>query len=498
MAARLASIREVRRLLWIEYNERVSSAAEEAWLEANQPADLRLILRQLAIVRMVGADVKPTQPGWPVRVPSDLDTGRFLTPSDDLMGAVLILSGPEPLLLPDPAIDPRGYKKARALWRDLEPWQFSFCQRPRVVARVSEYETKFGEVARAALRKLNRLMTEQAPVAVLQQAVQDLEVYSLPNEEFGNQFVNQSVRMPVPGPELMMKPIGVFPADYRQFLSRSSSPSSRPQSTRGIPPSQIDAYRRVVDFLASEAGAAPGAAPGRTPPPLSLLGPFEGAVKAALAKRLFGGAPPIPDSPKRAPSRALVIDAAAPPYEAVSQALEAFASSPGNGSYSSQTKLVLDAWRGLRADAPGNASLTGQPTYIWASLATMEGGPSLLAARDRAVLALLAVPGAEDTPPPGALAPYLRDRLEEAVSAEDWGRCERVLAVNRVIEVLPAAEQTQWLNCVTVLKDIGADYVVRDPAGTRIAYLEILRQTVSPGAARLAAQRIKALPKTAP
>jgi hypothetical protein len=149
----------------------------------------------------------------------------------------------------------------------------------------------------------------------------------------------------------------------------------------------------------------------------------------------------------------------------------------------------------LRAGAPKSDGASGQAALAWKSLAAMDGGPSLLAARDRAVLALLASPDTTGASPQGPVALFLRDRLEEAMAIEDWARCERVLAADRAIEVFSATEQAQWQSCVTVFATIGAEPAAQHPIETRAAYLGILRQAPSASAARMAARRIKALLK---
>lgn len=507
VTARLQHVITLQGRWWSDYCDLVTKVAEKAWLAADAPTDLLPARRTLGRFRALAID--PAPPNDPARAPrpfpviglkSNGVNVRFA--DDEPLSAVLILTGPEPLLLPDPRKDPESYKRARLLWHDLGGWQLRFCERYLVSRRVSEGDMRFQRAAGEAQREFERQIMSEAPADKIAAAWQRVEIFHVATEmpspgRPANQIPGiMPVRRSTPSPAgSMQRPdfTNSFPADYRELLAlpngkRPSDITANSYFRPVLHPEPYESDSLLVALVIAEAQRDTAEIEQCRTRILSQWPRFSQEMKAWLQKKL--GVDPLARLlPKQTPPADVVellpIPAGVSDFRAVEMVLEDAASPTRKGGAVPQAGELLDQWRGLNATFGGGMS--ENPKMNWARLSGRPGGVALMTARDRALREVIVRIGKID-PVDEPLPSLLRDRLEAAITAGDWPQYHHLLKIEQVVGVLNPEELNEYRTFGVILSSKAADSVhpQRD-------CLALLRQSTSPAAAKVAAQRLKTL-----
>ena len=510
VAARLKALRDVRTNVWYDYTEAVADAAESVWMDATKPADLAPALKILDRFKAVALDPAPA--GDPNRVerpfptPSEKVDGHEIRMSDDeALAALVLMSGPEPLILPDPLVDPAAYREMRMRWHNLAGWHLRFCERWQVAQRVREYDQRYRQLALRAQGTLERRIAADAPAGEITAALANMETFrnSNPmNPQLPFPIAGRPPIPPVPSrdpPEPKPRQSALFfPADYRALLDEPGgerpgpiveSAYFRPAIEVGV----IDNYRTLVKLLLSET-------PEKPPEFSSLAGASWYRHSIAIRTRVqikfgldaFGRRIPAPPKSVERPN-AVTVPAPPPgesPYEAVRISLEAAAL--GQSEFSQAAKTLLPFWKGLK-DANGNPNgPAALNEALWSTLASAPGGPALIAARDRAVLALL-----KPSAPPleGPVLPVLRQHLEVTLGAGDATACRRLLDIDQAASLLPPNERKDWNELLQFVAGGRQTTSGVSAFAPRQRVSELLARIQDPAAVRAILDRLKTPPK---
>lgn len=481
VSARLAALNEVRGTVWFDYADATAMMAEEAWLDAARPADLAPAAKRLTRFKEVMIDPAPlsdpnrSERPFPSigRTPGGVEV-RLV--GDQALSAFLVLSGPEPLILPDPFRDPKGYREVRMRWHNLAGWRMPFCERAAVSRRLMDYDQRYRAMAQKALLTLDRLLGAEARAEQLNEAMEDLESFRNPNPPHPILPANRSPFAPPPRANpAAPTPAGPsgFPQDYRAFLDRPdgarpgdiTSPSYfRP----AIAPETIDAYGAFITAVTSNSSLMPRKLPEATGKIWYRVSP---ALRAQLRTRYaldaYGRPIVAKEPPEMTPPSPVVRkniftpprDAAA--YDAVLASLKNVTE---EGYVFIAAKGLLPSWQRLKDPKYQIADAETMVSSHWSTLATQPGGVGLITARDRAVLELLTPPGRAVLEGPALSA--LRARLEEALGDSNAAEMRRVLEIDRVAVLLPARERGIWVGvpeALETMRGTGSEaFVARD------------------------------------
>lgn len=490
-AARLQSVGKMKPEFSFEYYEAVARTAETAWLAAKAPADLLPALRVLTEFRDLTALPSSRGDGRltvisPVR--GRMANGvQTIAADSDPTSALILFSGDEPMLLPDPGDDPAAYKNARVRWHHFSGWRLAFCERFRVSERVRLYDGRFRVAAQAACDAIDRLLMQRAEGADLTQAARHLETFHIPITMPSGRYVPPPP--PAPSAPNTAPPHITLPADGAAFLKERGvrEPDvTNPNFFRPpLDPPKIAAYQLIAGYFA--APTAP-----------------ESPEKSALRRRAIREWPHYSNilkswlmgewgvdwygQPAKTPARSTAAPAlpalppGEPPLRAVRTVLESLARGESGSEPGAEALLVH--WRRLEDGTGATDGSRFDAREWWMVLAARPGGSALIAARDAALRTLLGTGGpslGED-----ALPAVLRAQFEHAIATRDWPRLARLRLIDQVGAILLADEAAQWSQLAAMLTS--------SESTSRPHALQLINQTLSPAASRHAIRLLKARP----
>jgi hypothetical protein len=470
--------------------EAVAELAEKTWLGPSQPGEIEGTLKMIERLRLQfpkafkgSGGIGLMRSSFPE--PVEHEGGPVVILGADPFTAGLLLSGPEPLLLPAPDVDPAGYVRARLQIQQLEVWKLSFLQRPAVQSRLYAYQRRFADFPTEARAKLDTLIAQEAPTDVLLPAGARLEACRVPTQEPTTPWRGASVK-----PLLYNTAL----SDYRPLLNTRPNnifrvPTPPPAFSAPMDLRVLDAYKAVMLALEAEKDPGKGDLSALRAAAMQGAGLFHPSVKAALEKRF--GAPPATAIPKHADSVPVKIAADAPPYEAVAEGLKTLARQRESNEAAS---ALLILWEGLKS---GGSPPTGVAEGAWPRLAGIAGSVALFTARDRAVRQLLGSsgePSGSDLP----LQPLLREKLERAAAAGDSAELDRVLALAQAAAELPAYEMQEWRQAAAHFQMASQLRKAGSVAEARRSCEVVLRRTTIPAIGESAARWLKQLPAAPP
>ena len=449
--------------------------SESAWLSAKSAADLEPAMRGLheakaavgfkwgQLSRSQGYGYFPDPPGPPFRargIPED---------EWDFKDCWSIVASPEPLLLPDPVADPAGFAKARQTWQALVKGSQRFLKRPAIARRFAELDDRFRAEFSDIQQQLNAAILRDAPAAEFEREFKRLQSHVI--------AANPPARPPAFRPP--QSPQSDTPPDYRDAL-RNPQPGSPP----GPPPeTELRWNGNYAGWLewrqAVEAGDAKRIETARKAL-LAKAGEFQPRVAAYLAKRLAPPARPLPPPP------ATTAEEIAPKTAAVAELVAALRQRAAENPDANVSKLI-QTW--LKFDRGDSATVSKEMHFapLWSAIAAGTDGRALLELRDRAARGALArlVPelaGATGTP----LVPLFRKALEISIAREHHDLAGQILDLDTIASVFPDSDRAAWNDTMARWKQAA------DAASARSAWIPLLHTTISPAAAALAVEKIKA------
>lgn len=239
IVGRLRTLHELRLNAVSPLGDVLEREVEIAWLNARQPADLEPVLKRIQRWRAV---VDPA---------NKLNSVFLNRPSfrnakmvgEDVFSAALLLSGPEPLLLPEPETDPKSYASRRRIWDELGTWNFPFMKRAEVRQRIYAYDRRFLTAGQKARDELEDLLIRRATADDIRKALARLEQFRvtpiLPTQPPPNR-----------GPMQDATPV----TDYRDLLTKGSpffgqTPSPGGLLRPAVPSEALDVYPYAATLL---------------------------------------------------------------------------------------------------------------------------------------------------------------------------------------------------------------------------------------------------------
>jgi hypothetical protein len=445
--------------------------AEELWLAARTAEDLEeaaLVLGKAKGFFGRSFDLATKYPASSGAIrsrpsPSSSFTGDAV---NDLIDHLNVIACKEPLFLPDPDRDPKGYAAARITWTALESLRHRFTQRPAAARRFREDETRFLAGAARAERALDGAILSGTSAAEFEKLLQSLAQYEVP-------------RGPLKGFPNTME--GVDRLDYHSLLRGSPRAGLSSNS-----PQKVEYYQTLLRWLqAQESGDE-----------VALVAARRG-VQEKLSRFPFGVAQQIEEMITRARP---VAGATPPPIEpaAGGSAVEALVGSlagiPRGANRNTSGAAALAAiWNQLRQG--GSIHSLDDPeqcAQTWFQLAADPNQRHLFALRDRAAREVLAtiggsVPDSLEVP----LVTTLRDQLEAAIAAKELDRAERILAISAAGGFLAREEQERDRSELQLIRKAAQFTAEGEAQSARKAYKNLLATTVSPAVAAVAVRAFK-------
>lgn len=479
-AQRIAALRALREKARAELVTATLDCAEEAWLRAENRADLEPAIRQLNAAKSAVADYwnqvqslrRFSHEPYPGPAGSQPEKPLPLRNALDVYDFISVLASPEPFFLPDPVRDPGAYKTGRMLWSGLEEIDHAFTRRPAIVARYRDYEDRLFDFQQTQRAALDDLIVRDAPAAEFEPVYLRYTPAALPRQPY---------RQGSPGnrPDVI--------ADYRDLVPRPETLAllnRNPHLPRpGAPQAPVEELQAYGDWLAfrkaEERGNAAAIRAAREKVIKSRLPP---KARAFLVTRL--GLDPTPASvPPAAP------DAAAQPVDALLAQLRALVAQ--DEKHASTGRQVIAVWEKLRAGAASDT--TPQAKDFWAGLAAHPGSRALFALRDQAARQLLARirPAAADSTAP--LPAELHGDLAAAVTTGAFDTVKQLLALDAAAAILTARENGNWARDAAILNDAANLAKAGPHQAARAAYLQAIRQLADPALGEFAARIAKSL-----
>jgi hypothetical protein len=467
--------------------EAVAAIAEKTWLEPSQPGAIQQTLKVIERLRRQFPMAFKGSGGFGLMrssfpEPMKHEGRPVVMFGDDAFTAGLLLSGPEPLLVPAPEVDPAGYVRACLQIQQLKVWNLSFLQRPAVHARLYAYQMRFADFPEQARAKLDMLFHQQASTDVLLQAGARLEGCRVPTEKPMNSWRGASIKA---------LPYSTVVSDFHPLLNTRPNninpvPTPPPVFSSPMHHGVLDAYKAVM--LALEAEKNPGKSELSTLRSIAMQSArqFHPSVQAALEQRW--GASMAPAPPQSADSVAVKIAADAPSYEAVAEILQTQARQRGSNAGDAASTLLL-LWEGLKR---GSSPPMGVAEGAWPRLAGLAGSVALFTARDRVMRELLVKagePAGNELP----LQTLLREKLERATSVGDSAEVERVLALAQVATELPPHEMQEWRQAAVHFQAASQFSKAGSVTEARRSCMAALRGTTNPVIGASAARFLKHL-----
>jgi hypothetical protein len=535
LTLRIEVLNGQRRAALAEYAGELSAFAEDEWLKAEKPADLRSVTEAFAALDALAPGYLRMTNLTPVNQIRRAPDGGPIPVEDprrvDAFYAALLAAGDDPLILPDPRKDVEAFTKARVTWSLLLDCQVPFQTRPRVVARVKKLDEAYAAMRASAAERLNAMILENAAPAAFEPALNYFNGFQIDFDPRRWGFL-PGRQMPMRAPAMMRDSqgrlfLGRVPGlvhDYRDLLTANLGPM------RGVPWSATEqmiqqrlasvslsgvnrAYREWLDFRRAQVNGAP---PSELDSFWSLLHerlPFlPREVKVCLEKRRAPPAPgPIspPSAPELGPAP---IDRAVQPVEELLAALDAIAARlPGAGPANAQNNGALvqtmkdlpGEWKAVGGAGPGGAEASSEESVvpiIWQALAEEPDSLALFALREKAVrFVLMQLPArrggaAEEKAVPVRKA--LEAALENCAVDGDWASFHRVLRLDSAAGLLARGDHLLWKNIGDALEQAAGERK-SSPKTARARYATILQSSDNAAITALIARRLQELPAEA-
>ena len=480
-AQRIAALRALREKARAELVGTALDCAEEAWLRAENRADLEPALRQLNEAKAAVADLwnqvqalrrsSPSpRPGPPGSPPERLLPLRNAL---DIHDFISVLASPEPFFLPDPARDPGAYKTGRMLWSGLEEIDHAFTRRPGIVARYHEYEDRLFEFQQTQRAALDALIVRDAPAAEFEPVYLRYTPAAMP-------------RMPYKQGSPGSRPDVI--ADYRDLVPRPDMLAMLNRNPRlprpGAPLGSFEELQAYGDWLAFRKAEERGEAAGIRAAREKLI-----KSRARLQREpcMFIGVR-LGLDPK--PASVAPAAPAAQPLDALLAQLRALVAK--DEKHAPAGRQVIAAWEKLRAGAASDTTAPHAQDF-WVGLAARPGSRALFALRDDAARQLLAQilpdPAASTAPLPAEL----RGHLAAAVTDGAFDMAKQLLALDAAAAILTTHENAKWARDAAILSDAAILAKAGQRQAARAAYLQAIRQLADPALGEFAARTAKAL-----
>jgi hypothetical protein len=550
LGSRIEILQEQRSAALAGYAGELADFAEDIWLKAEKPADLRPVAAAFAAFDALAPNylaqtnlpsrMRPPVPGMPpsiARLFAALQDPRRV----EAFYAALFTAGDAPLVFPNPKTDAEGYTKARVIWSVLLRNKTPFQIRLRVKARVAELDAQYDALRVSAGERLNALIQENASAAVFEVALNHFNA-------FQDQFDPRLWGMP---PQIGLgMPLGIQPmpmaitdSEGRSFLQWVTQPSQihdyhdllgprvggPPRQMMGGLPWKVQeqqiqnalannsnigvhkTYRQWLDYRrAEESGAAPTEMATLWEEFRRQMNYLPLETQSAIRKRHES-----PDAPEAAASpetaAAPGLHPASPETQPVAEliaALEALATriqyevAAGDlmgRDLKNRVTALLNEWKGIDSEDAEVSQIT-HPQYedpmAWQALAVRPDCLTLFALREKAVRYALARivsqrgGGAEEALP---IRKALETALEKSVIEGDWPRFRRVLRLDSAANLLPGAGHIAWSQMANAFEQAAGESK-SSPEAAKDRYFEILRTSDNAAIAALAIRCLKALP----
>jgi hypothetical protein len=163
----------------------------------------------------------------------------------------------------------------------------------------------------------------------------------------------------------------------------------------------------------------------------------------------------------------------------------------GKGAVAAHT--ILSTWQTqepLMESRPQTIA-TGH-AQAWNELAALPQGPAIFMAREGASRQLIQKVTGEKSEIP--LPALLRQQLDKAITTTNWERCQKLLAVDQLMTLLPSDEHPEWSTMINAFELADTTTTQKEVAEARMRYLQILSSSCSDAAGPVAARLLKALP----
>ena len=453
--------------------------SESAWLSAKTAADLEPAVRGLlevkAAVGFKWERLDATRRSLAFRTPPG--ARAFPDAAWDFYDCWSFIASPEPLLLPDPAVDPAAFTRARRTWLALTKDSQRFLKRPAIAGRFAELDDRF-RVAFADLeQELDHAILRDAPAAEFEKTFKRLQGQLIAVAPPA--AVSRVAPFPPPP-----NPTSDTPPDYRR------RPPARPPGLLQEKPPPDDELRVNNDYAdwlewrqAREAGDRQRVETARAAL-LAKAPAFHPRVAAHLAARL--APPPRALTPTPASAGEAIVPKSAGVAELVAALRSRVAENP-DAERDAQDSKLIQTW--LKFDKGDVGTIPEDTPFAprWRRIAAGPDGRALLELRDHAARGTIArlVPelaGAVGLP----LLPLLRQALEISVAREQREIVRQLLDLERITGEFPDAERAAWNETIAWW-----NRAVHASPG-RPAWMQVLLTTSSPAAAALALAKIKA------
>jgi hypothetical protein len=513
---RVSALLETRVSLLSRYGDELIAYAEDAWLRAKTPADMKPVAAALA--ELIHRDSRfllsgdfgtfgTFGPGPPF--PNARFDPRFGRPGGPQgipkqVFEIWILMGSEkPAILPEPEGDPEAFWKARETLLSLLRIDFGFLERPRVASRIGALSHRFVEASNAAREQLEQLILLDAPLAQFAPALERLH-------SFGGKPFNPYADLPKmpdgqPATALLQQ---MFIRNGHRVPDEFMALMGREKKETDDLSVALQFGDRWLQLLHAREAAEPREAIADLE--AQLLGaPLSEAVKLHIARSFSQAPAPMPENaakpaalePDPDPSRALIagLETIAASDRSADKTENPDAGQMDAAKASHAARSLLDAWRKLSTgDLHGVGADYGED---WQSLAEQPGSLKLLSLRERAArqaLAAIMGPKTGSDEPSENPVESIRRALEKTIMAGDLQKAAKIISVDTAAYLLPPEERKPWAQALADF-DAAATATDRYPERARSLYLHILITTIEPACAALAAQRLKELvPAEAP
>ena len=538
---RIAALERQRREALADYAEELASFAEDAWLKAEKPGDLRSVMAAFTALDALApryieqtnvADFMRMPGRRPLpRGPNGEAAGRDDPRRVDAFYAALLTAGDDPLILPDPKTDVEGFTRARVVWSLLLERNVPFQTRPRVAARIKELDGQYAALRASALARLNALILENAPPAVFEPALNSFNA-------FLDQFDPRPWGFPPPGPMPMpMMPMTVRDSEGRTFVTWSTrglihdyhdllgarQGSMMPGLPWRVQEQQLRqrlasistagvhrAYREWLDFRRAEVnGAALGELDSLWEDLRARMVYLPREVKISIEKRrastraeaIVAASAPAPE-PRAAGRETQAVAKLIAALEALAARapIEGAASEPHGAVFQEYVKSLPGMWRMVGRQDPeeGQAAQSdgeNAAPLAWRMLAEQADCLPLFALREKAVRSVLAqLPSRqggdmEEAVPVGRV---LEAVLEKCVLDGDWKSFHRVLRLDSAANLLAGDERLLWKQIGEAFEQASGE-AKSSPQTARARYASILQWSDDTAITALAIRRLQAL-----
>ncbi len=478
--ARRARLINARARLRLQLSQVAILRAEETWLAADRTADLREAIAEVGRFTTPGSYESLRRSAAPMRGDPRLMSAALVNQLEVADVARALGTG-GPFLLPDPDRDPAAFALARSRWKQLEAEGNRFLKRPRVAALYREQEARFLAGYEAA-----------------KEALDDALRWGLSAGECKKRFERLCAF------ESWLDVSELRSADA-QHRATDDPAEFRPPPAPKADLSMSTEYRPWLTLLAAESAGQPV-------DPLEIPGRV-GLLYSQWRERVLGNAfTPEKKYQVRISSRAEASTREAGAEAVFLGLLRKIAGLPvPNGAPELSTSVEPDANATLPGIPLPNVPAAGIADFV-AAWGRMRDGVQRPQPSDEgqhrsadALSQLIEIPGSailfelreaagHDAldhllPDPGAMNDWnsalgikIRDRLEQAISAEKFDVATRIVALSELTRSLPQEVSRSYDEAVRELGE--------RKATDRGSYLAILARTESPAVAAVALRRL--------